>query len=413
MNQIFSVSQVTQYLERTLLMEPFFQRLRIQGQVVNLKKARFVYFDLIDDQALIHCVSFDSNLDRSLLTEGMEAVVEGRLALYKQAGTYQIRISQVSPMGEGARLLKLLALKKKLAAEGLFQKERKRPLPAYPRRIGLISSPKGAVLHDFANELHLRYPLVEVTFSGALVQGQEALKDLVRALDALLIFHQKRPLDVIVLARGGGSNEDLSVFNEEPLVRALAGCPVPIVTAIGHQVDDSLADLVADARASTPTEAASLITPERLSLYQQIDFLHHKADRIMEGRFSTLRYALLRFRRRIDQADPKLSLLQKRTHLQQQMARAEDVIRRKIQTQRRLLGRLIEHSGAVYERLLNELANKAARKEDLSWQLLDASGQVLLPEAELFLHQAYQLEGKAYDYRIEVIEKEQHGREKL
>lgn len=268
------VGELVRYIATTLTRDPLLKRLQVEGEVVNFRRAKYGYFDLREGDDLISSVCFQPDILEGV-QEGERVLVTGRITTYIRGSKYQILVDAVERVGRGAHLLALENLRRKLYAEGLFDPSRKRPLPSYPKTIGMITSAGGAVLHDFLNELQQRYRLAEVVVCSAQVQGKEALSSLLAALNALesedLEKHGIPKPEVLVLARGGGSNEHLEVFNEEELVRRLARCRVPVISAVGHQVDFTLCDEVADVRASTPTEAAVLATPASSEIHQWID----------------------------------------------------------------------------------------------------------------------------------------------
>lgn len=250
------------------LLEDAFGRVRVHGEVVSLARpgSGHVYFHLKDEDgrengARVSAVLWRDRARRLrfLLEEGQRVVVEGRLTVYAPRGTYQIVAESVRPAGQGALLLALERLKERLRRDGLFDVGRKRPLPPFPRRIGLITSPGGAAIRDVLRSIHRKFP-AHVRIIGARVQGEGAADEIVRALR---VFGRHRDLvEVVILARGGGSLEDLWTFNEERLVRAIAECPLPIITGVGHEIDVTLADLAADVRAQTPTHAGELVVPD-------------------------------------------------------------------------------------------------------------------------------------------------------
>ncbi|MBI4317369.1 MAG: exodeoxyribonuclease VII large subunit [Chloroflexi bacterium] len=263
--QIYSVSGITRYLKELLETDATLQDVWISGEVSNLSRspAGHTYFTLKDGNSQIRCVMFRSRFLASSgalsLSNGAAVIAHGRVSLYEVQGVYQLYVDLVQPEGLGLLHLQFESLKVRLQNEGLFDEGRKRPLPSLPRRIGVATSPGGAVVYDIINVLARRFPLVEVVISPCLVQGDAAAQDICRALRALAEYAD---VDVIILARGGGSLEDLWPFNEEAVARAIFASPVPVVTGIGHETDFTIADFVADRRAPTPSVAAELIVPD-------------------------------------------------------------------------------------------------------------------------------------------------------
>ncbi len=265
--QSLSVSQLTRYLRELLEADEVLSDVWVQGEISNYTRAAsgHVYLTLKDAGAALRCVIWRTTAVRLqvALQGGMAIEAHGSIGVYERDGAYQLYIDAVRPAGEGMLYREFLRLKARLEAEGLFDEAHKRPLPAFPQRIGLVTSPTGAALQDMLNTLSHRYPLAEVVISPTLVQGDEAPPEIVRAIAAL---HREPRPDVILVARGGGSLEDLWAFNDERVVRAIYHSEIPVVTGVGHETDFTLADFASDLRAPTPTAAATLATPDRADL---------------------------------------------------------------------------------------------------------------------------------------------------
>lgn len=258
-----SVSEFTRRVRRLLEGDPSLQDAWVQGELSNVSRpaSGHVYFTLKDAGAALRCVMWRSDAARlgSLsLRDGLSVAAHGKVTVYEPQGQYQLVVDVLRPAGEGILFAEFLRLKAMLEAEGLFDSARKRPLPRLPRKIGIVTSPTGAALRDILHVLRRRLPLAEVMLAPSLVQGEEAPAALVNALTALNATFQP---DVILLARGGGSIEDLWAFNDERVVRAVAASPAPVITGVGHETDFTLVDFAADLRAPTPTAAAELATP--------------------------------------------------------------------------------------------------------------------------------------------------------
>lgn len=269
---------------------------KVMGEISRLTTGYpyFVYFDLRDPDALLPAIIPKQdflNLDFSL-QEGMLVVVEGTLTLFEKQGRYQIRVEQVRPFGEGEIQRRIEALKRKLAAEGLFDDAIKKPLPSFPERIGVITSPRGAAVRDVTVTLNKRFPPARIFIRGVLVQGMRAVEDIVGALE---FFDKVFPVDVIILARGGGSLQDLEPFNSEQVARAIWRASVPVVTGIGHEPDVTIADLVADYRASTPTGAAQAAVPDRLEVLSSLEKTYNAILRRTSYRLQDLSQKLAYF----------------------------------------------------------------------------------------------------------------------
>lgn len=283
-----SVTDLTRYLRQLLESDPILQDVWVSGEISNLSRpsSGHVYFTLKDSGAALRCVIWRTAMLRlrADLQNGLAVEAHGQVSLYERDGQYQLYIDTLRPAGEGRLYQEFLRLKARLEAEGLFDEERKRPLPERPARIGIVSSPTGAALQDMLNTLKQRYPLAEVVLAPTAVQGEDAPPEIVRALNAL---NRLGGVDVILVARGGGSLEDLWAFNDERVVRAVVASRAPVVSGIGHETDFTLVDFAADRRAPTPTGAAVLATPDvadlRAGLQGVIDRLAGGMQVILDG----------------------------------------------------------------------------------------------------------------------------------
>lgn len=272
---ILTVSKISNYLKDLLLSDSLLQDIWVSGEVGNFVRsaAGHSYFTLRDGKtAALRCVMFrTSSRGSEHLLEGSAVIVHGRVAIYEQRGDLQLIADIAQPEGVGELQLKLEQLKLKLESEGLFEESRKRQPPVFPTKIGVVTSPSGAVWHDIQSIIGRRYPLAELKLAPTPVQGEAAVEGIVEAFDAL---NAMTDVDLIIVARGGGSLEDLWAFNEEAVVRAIFTSNVPVMSAVGHETDVTLADLVADIRAPTPSAAAEMAVPDRRELVSEI------ADRI-------------------------------------------------------------------------------------------------------------------------------------
>lgn len=261
----YSVGELTQLIKESL--EGQFPSVWVSGEISNFihHRSGHMYFTLKDKQAEIKAVMFKGNNQYLHFRpeNGMQVLIQGRISVYEQRGYYQIVATRLEPAGIGTLYLAFEALKKQLAAEGLFTPEVKQKLPPYPKRIGVITSATGAAFRDIIKVLQRRAPHVQIILRPTLVQGDTAADDIVQAL---LEFTAYGHVDVLIVGRGGGSLEDLWPFNEEAVARALFACPIPIISAVGHETDTTIADLVADLRAPTPSAAAELVAPSQNEL---------------------------------------------------------------------------------------------------------------------------------------------------
>jgi exodeoxyribonuclease VII large subunit len=296
---ILSVTQLNFYLRQLMESDDLLQRVWIKGEVSNLSTPRsgHIYFTLKDAEASLQCVIWKSNTARlqQIPREGMAIEARGYISVYERGGNYQLYVDNIRVAGEGELFQEFLALKAKLEAEGLFDAERKLPLPPYPHTIGIVTSATGAAYQDMINTLKNRYPLAQVLLSPAAVQGDKAPPQIIKALQALYAL---KP-DVILIGRGGGSLEDLWCFNNESVVRAIAASPIPIISGVGHETDFTLSDFAADVRAPTPTGAAVLATPH-------IDEMGEQLVNYFSGLTSLIKQKINQFRQEINELTANL-----------------------------------------------------------------------------------------------------------
>jgi len=307
-------------LARSLL-EDAFPLVFVEGELSNLARpaSGHLYFTLKDARAQVRCAMFrpKSQWLRFQPRDGLKVLARGRVTLYEARGDFQLVIESLEEAGEGALRRAFEQLKARLQAEGLFDPERKQPLPAWPRRVGVLTSPNGAAVRDILSVLARRFPLLEVDILPVQVQGESAPRQI---LDMLQRAVSSRHYDVLLLARGGGSLEDLWAFNDEALTRAVAASPVPVISAIGHETDFSLTDFAADLRAPTPSAAAELLVPERGELVQRLSTLHRRLNTHHQHDQQQRSQALDRLYLRLQSLRPaaRLALLSQR---QQQLTR--------------------------------------------------------------------------------------------
>jgi exodeoxyribonuclease VII large subunit len=269
--KIYSVTSLTQALRDLIAGSGKFDDIWVEGEISDLKvyTSGHAYFTLKDGGAIVKCVVWSQIFDliSDLLKIGDRVVLRGNVDVYTEKGAYQLYVSDAKPKGRGELYARFEELKARLKTEGLF--DQKRPLPRFPRRIGVVTSPEGAVLHDLIEGIDRRFPCVEVVLAPSSVQGEGAAKEIARAISSL--SSPERKVDVIIAARGGGSIEDLWAFNEEVVARALFASSVPTVSAVGHETDFTISDFVADLRAGTPSKAAELVVPDKAELLREIE----------------------------------------------------------------------------------------------------------------------------------------------
>ena len=271
---VFTVSDVNRYIKAVLTQDQNLKFISVRGELSNFKHGAngHLYFSLKDKEALINCVMFStyaSKLPKALeLKDGDEILVTASVDVYPARGSYQLMVFAVEPIGQGEMLLKLEMLKKALQQEGLFDVSRKREINIYPNAIGVITAKNGAAIKDIVTNIKRRYPICEIYFFPASVQGEAAPKELLDAFNK----SQEYDLDTLIIGRGGGASEDLSAFNDENLVRAISTSKMPVIAAVGHEIDVTLVDYVADKRASTPTGAAELATVDMREIEQRFQY---------------------------------------------------------------------------------------------------------------------------------------------
>jgi exodeoxyribonuclease VII large subunit len=304
--RIFTVSELNGAIRAVLDAE--FQDVWVSGEISGMKLASsgHYYFTLKERDAQVRCVAFRSShrFWKFKPSDGLAVLARGRIDVYEARGEYQLLVELLEPQGLGALQLAFEQLKKKLAAEGLFDAERKRPLPRFPKRIGIVTSPRGAVIADIVGILSRRFPGLHIRLYPALVQGEGSIEEVCRGLQ---YFSRTKWPDLTIVGRGGGSLEDLWTFNEEAVARAIAGSSVPVVSAVGHATDVTIADFVADLRAPTPSAAAELVVPTRQDLLERISAARAKC-------IQALRYRLAMLERRLRQQgiDRTLGVLHRR-----------------------------------------------------------------------------------------------------
>jgi len=304
--RIFTVTELNGAIREVLDSE--FNDIWVSGEISGLKLAAsgHYYFTLKEREAQVRCVAFRSSHRywRFKPRDGLAVLTRGRVDVYEARGEYQLLVEMLEPQGLGALQLAFEQLKKKLAAEGLFDPARKRPLPRFPRRIGIVTSPRGAAIADLVHILTRRSPGIHVRLFPALVQGEGSVDDVCRGIE---YFSRTKWPDLVIVGRGGGSLEDLWTFNEEAVARAIAACSVPVISAVGHETDVTIADFVADLRAPTPSAAAELAVPNREDLEARVS-----AARVKAGQALRYRLAMLERRLRQQGIDRALSLLHRR-----------------------------------------------------------------------------------------------------
>lgn len=303
MNQdrpVFTVSDINQYIKALISGDENLKYIYVKGEISNFKMASncHFYFSLKDEKSLIGAMMFSNYANRINFKpeNGQEVVVFGSVDAYPGRGTYQIIVYQMEEVGAGQQLLELEKLKKKLLEEGLFDESRKRKINLYPNAIGVITAPNSAAIKDILFNIKRRYPIADIYVFYGAVQGENAPKELLKAFE----LAQTYPLDTLLIGRGGGASEDLSAFNDEALVRAIANSKMPVIACIGHEIDSTLVDFVADKRASTPTAAAELATVDRREIEEKLSFALQDMEESLKSRIQGMKDDLSSFKEDLD-----------------------------------------------------------------------------------------------------------------
>lgn len=373
---IVTVSQLNRRIKQLLERDAQLQDVWVRGEISNFvhHSSGHMYFTLKDDQSRLKIVMFASynRFLRFLPKNGTKAIVRGSIAAFERDGTYQLYAREMQPDGLGSLYLAFEQLKEKLAAEGLFALERKRALPRFPKKVGVVTSPTGAAIRDICTTIKRRFPQAEIVLVPAIVQGAEAPLSIVRAIR---MINSQSGIDVLIVGRGGGSIEELWAFNDERVARAIAASSIPVISAVGHETDVTIADFVADVRAATPTAAAELAVPNYLELLERVKQLDARLHRFIRQRLAAERkrldslansYAMRQPRRRVEEAAQRLDTLQ---------LRMRQSMRQLLRSRREQYGRLEERirryrlSGRVDQERKRVAALRASLDERMRAQL--------------------------------------------
>jgi exodeoxyribonuclease VII large subunit len=336
----YTVSQLVGRIRATVEANPELGDVWLEGEISNFSQAAsgHCYFTIKDAAAQLRCVMWRNVAQRlrALPADGESVLAHGHVGVYEQRGSVQLYVDHLEPSGVGALYQEFERLKAQLEDEGLFAPERKHPLPRFPARIGVVTSPIAAALQDILDVLGRRYPLVEVLLSPTLVQGESAPPQIVAALERL---NARDDVDVIILSRGGGSLEELWAFNDERVARAVAASRIPVICGVGHETDYSLADFAADCRAPTPSAAAEIATPDRVDLAATVSALSARARGALQAELRERRWAVMEQTRALKHLSPLAWLAQMRQRTDDLAARAKDALVHTVSLQReRLVG---------------------------------------------------------------------------
>lgn len=327
----FRVKELNAYVRDLLENDDTLQDVWVTGEISNFKRAAsgYTYFSLKDADAQLRCAAFRRLAVAGDLRDGQQVQARGKISLYEARGDYQLYVEEVLILGSAGDLyVQLEERKQRLATEGLFDEARKRALPAFPQKLGVVTSPTTAAFQDVQNVLKRRYPLLEVILSPTVVQGTDAPPRIVRALERL---YQRNDLDAILVCRGGGSIEDLWCFNDEAVARTLAHSPVPTVSAVGHEIDYTLVDFVADVRAPTPSAGAELLTPNGADLLLDVRYLNDTLSESMQGFFVAHQEALQHSARILTRFSPLRAIQDYRQRVDDWQERTTRALRQQVQ----------------------------------------------------------------------------------
>ena len=313
---VHSVSEINRYLKNLIAGESPLQNMLVRGEISNFKQypSGHCYFTLKDKASALKCVMFRSFAQhlRFLPSNGQQVIAGGSLAVYERDGVYQLYAESLVPEGTGDLALAFEQLKEKLSAEGLFDEVHKKPLPRFPKRIGVVTSLAGAVLRDIYHVSSRRWPMVQLVLYPVQVQGEGAAKQIA---EAIAFFNRSCPVDTLIVGRGGGSMEDLQAFNEESVVRAVFASKIPVISAVGHETDFTLIDFVSDKRAATPSQAAELAVPDRAELQRYVQLLSSRLRKVTENYLEERREKLWHLMQRPALKEPQKLLAARRQRL--------------------------------------------------------------------------------------------------
>lgn len=373
--KVLSVSQLNFYIKSILENDPHLNFVFLSGEISNLTnhyKSGHIYLSLKDERSVIRAVMFAGNARnlRFKPADGMKVICRGRVAVYEPTGQYQLYIEDMQPDGVGALTLAYEQLKKSLAEKGMFDEAHKKPIPKFPKTVGVVTSPTGAAVQDIRNILYRRFPCINIVMCPVLVQGDNAPAQLVKAVNTL---DENNACDVIIIGRGGGSIEDLWAFNSEELAYAIYNCKIPVISAVGHETDFTICDFVSDLRAPTPSAAAELAVPDKQELMHYYNSQLQYISSLTEGKLRASGNSLTDFRRR-------LSLVSPQTRISEYEKSLENYY---LKTDKMMSERFIKTS--------NNISNLAARLEGLNpisvlsrgYSIAEKDGKVVSSKAQL------------------------------
>ena len=329
--RVLTVSQLNFYIKSLIENDSKLNIVFLSGEISNLTdhyRSGHIYLSLKDEKSVIRAVMFSGNARnlRFKPTDGMKVICRGRVAVYEPTGQYQLYIEDMQPDGIGALTLAYEQLKKKLADKGLFDVSHKKPLPRFPKTVGVITSPTGAAVQDIRNILYRRFPCINIVMCPVLVQGDSAPEQLVRAVKTLDMYNA---CDVIIIGRGGGSIEDLWAFNDETLANAIYDCKIPVISAVGHETDFTICDFVSDMRAPTPSAAAELAVPDKAELMSYYSSQLQYISSFMDSQFRKNSSRLIDFQRRISLVSPQSRIDKYEKNIELLLNKSQNIVNEK------------------------------------------------------------------------------------
>jgi len=363
---IHSVTEITAYIKGTLEEDVRLQDVLIKGEISDYRPpTKHLYFSLKDSGAILPCVMFEDKMQNLKfdLKNGLEVIARGSIGVYSPRGRYQLYVTELFPMGRGLLYLAYEKLKKELMEKGYFDPARKTPLPFLPQRIGIVTSPKGAAIKDILKVLDERFPNLDITISPCRVQGEEAPEEIARAIENL---NQYGKIDVIIVGRGGGSIEDLFAFNDKLVADAIYNSRIPIISAVGHEIDQTIADLVADERAPTPSAAAQQVVPRKDELLLRLSEKKGKLKSLIMRKKEIMEKEIVKFQKLLQARHPRKSVLELKQRIDEYRRRTCDYLKALIQHKRNFFLRLtqdfVQHSPHYQLSLSKEKMKTATEK---------------------------------------------------
>lgn len=387
MRKPIGVHVLSEYIKKELITNPILKNLYVVGEVTNLRDNKYLYFDLKEGNELINCVCFNNDYH---LENGDEVIVTGSINLYTRSSRYQINVVKIEQVGQGDSSIQLEKLKKKLYSLGYFDEFRKKAIPKLPVNIGLITSDKSAAIVDFLSILEENYPIADVFLYSTRVQGKLAINEIVSSIKLL----DNKKLDLIVITRGGGSSEDLALFNDESIATAIFEAQTPIISAVGHEIDITICDLVSDLRVSTPTKAAEYIIRNMNSCLLSIESYKNYNDKFIKDYLEKIDYKLNFLNSQIDRYSP-INLLKEKIFQISTLNKDNDFVLNDIINKKR--SELSTIYNDIEDRLKMIMKKNMVEIKALDGQLVDIT--------KLKINSEYIAENELVKYRIEVLEK--------